>query len=152
MQVAYRARFTPMGTDPGGSLQQTLAQGNTSDPKLKPPFRNYEITYAIDAHTIAAPLGKDGKRHIRVEYVALVYGEDATLQTAVSNELQGAMTEAEYKQVLKNGLQIHQQLSVPAKGESYIRTGVHDQTANTIGTMEIDAAALKSVPAVASLR
>lgn len=148
MQVAYRERFTPYGTGPGGSLQQKLAPDNTADPKLKPPYRNYELTYAIDAHTIAAPLKKDGKHHMHVEYVALVYGEDSTLQTAVGNEITGAMTEAEYKKFLKDGLEIHQQLSVPAKGENYIRTGIHDKIANTIGTMEIDAAALKSVPAV----
>src|SRR3569833_2848174 len=87
MQVAYRERFSPMGTELGGSLQQTLAPDNTSDPKLKPPFRNYEITYAVDAHTLAAPLGKDGKRKMRVEYNALVYGEDGTLQTATGNTI-----------------------------------------------------------------
>lgn len=151
MQLAYRERFTPMGTEAGGSLQQTLAPDNTADPKLKPPYRNYEITYAIDAHTLAAPLGKDGKRTMRVEYTTLVYGEDGSLQTATGNTITGSLTEAEYRQVLKDGLQLHQQISVPAKGEQYIRTGVHDLNANTIGTLEIDAAQLKSLSAMASV-
>ncbi|MBS1814047.1 MAG: VWA domain-containing protein [Acidobacteria bacterium] len=152
MQVAYRERFTPMGTDLGGSLQQTLAPGNSADPKLKPPYRTYEITYAIDAHTLAAPLGKDGKRKMRVEYTALVYGEDSTLQTATGNSIEGSLTDAEYQRILNDGLQLHQQISVPAKGEQYIRTGVHDLNANTIGTLEIDAAQLKALPPMAAVR
>lgn len=152
MQVAYRVRFSPVGNEPGGAMQQSLAPGNSADPKLKGPYRQYEITYAIDAHTLSMPVGKDGKRSLRIEYTALVYGEDSTLRTAVSNEVTAQLTPQEFNNILRDGLQLHAQISVPAKGENYIRTGVLDQKSNNIGTLEVDAAQLRTLTPVASLQ
>jgi hypothetical protein len=54
-----------------------------------------------------------------------------------------------YNRALHKGLFFHQQISVPLKGEFYLRIGVHDVTADRDGAVEVPVDSVKNLPAPA---
>jgi hypothetical protein len=44
------------------------------------------------------------------------------------------------------GITFHQEISAPAKGDTSLRTGVHDLTSNHIGSAEIPLSLVKNLP------
>jgi hypothetical protein len=56
--------------------------------------------------------------------------------------------------MLHSGMQFHQEISIPAKGDFYIRAGIHDRVGDAMGAVEMDvndvkAAADKAAQALA---
>jgi hypothetical protein len=50
---------------------------------------------------------------------------------------------------LKAGIHFVQDISVPLKGECFLRIGVHDETTNKVGALELPIAAVSKLPAIA---
>jgi hypothetical protein len=40
--------------------------------------------------------------------------------------------------MLKKGMQFHQEISVPVKGDYYIRAGIHDRVGDAMAAVEMD--------------
>ncbi len=52
--------------------------------------------------------------------------------------------------MLKSGMQFHQEISVPVKGDFYIRAGVHDRIGDAMGAVEMDVNTVKAVASQAA--
>src|ERR1017187_8127393 len=48
------------------------------------------------------------------------------------------ITAAKKATMLKSGMQFHQEISVPVKGDYYIRAGIHDRVNDAMGAVEMD--------------
>jgi VWFA-related protein len=124
------------------STSDKLAEGNTASPKTKPPYRLLTIAYAANPSDITMPARPDGTRQVALDFVALVYDREGQLFTQQSNPVNVFAKPAALEQFLKEGVRYQQQIAVPAKGEYYLRVGIHDLIADKVGTLEIPVASI----------
>jgi VWFA-related protein len=145
-QILYKVRILPIEGEPS----DTIAQGNIlGDPKeAKPPYRNYSVDYAVVSTDLQYGITPDGVRHANFEFVTIVYQRDGVIVNRTSRALQVSITPEQFQRLRQSGLQFHQVISVPVKGDYSIRTAIHDLRDNRIGTTEINVSQVKNLPAL----
>jgi hypothetical protein len=89
----------------------------------------------------------DGAHHCTLEFRTFVYDPDGTLVNTQVNGIAASMSPQKFAAL--GDLQYLQQISVPAKGEYYLRIGIRDDTSYHIGALELPVAAAAKLPAVA---
>jgi hypothetical protein len=52
----------------------------------------------------------------------------------------GDIEEARYQTIMAEGVQFKQEISVPVKGDSFLRIGVEDLATNRVGVVEVPVA------------
>jgi VWFA-related protein len=141
-QIILKARVLPAST----VSEDTLAEGNVLNPNLKiqGPFRRYDIDYAADSRA-AITQTPDGVYHLDVRFLAYVYDQDGNLINFADNSAHAALSSATYAELLKHGLPYHQEISVPVKGQYYLRVGIHDLNGNRVGALELPIASIKDL-------
>jgi VWFA-related protein len=118
------------------------AAGNKSSPKSKPPYRLLTVAYAANPGDITMPERPDGTRQVDLDFVSLVYDREGQLFTQQSDQVNVFAKQAAIQQFLKEGVRYQQQIAVPAKGEYYLRIGIHDLIGDKVGVIEIPVAAV----------
>jgi hypothetical protein len=88
------------------------------------------------------PERPDGTRQVDLDFVSLVYDREGQLFTQQSNQVNVFANQTAIQQVLKEGVRYQQQIAVPAKGEYYLRMGVHDMIGDKVGVIEIPVASI----------
>jgi hypothetical protein len=83
-----------------------------------------------------------------MEAVIFVYDGDGTLEIMQFAGLKADLPADKYTALLQAGFRFHQEISVPAKGEYFLRIGVHDETSNKVGAVELPVAAVSKLPPV----
>ncbi len=150
-QILYKVRILPTSA----GTEDTLAPGNgapTTGPNVpKPPFRRFSIDYTALPADLTFGVTPDGVRHLRMEFIALVYNPDGVLINHTSRAITANLTPEGLAQIRHTGFPFHQEISVPVKGEYSIRVGVHDLVSNKIGCSEVGLAGLMKLPPVSSL-
>jgi VWFA-related protein len=121
------------------------AAGNKSSPKSKSPYRLLTIAYAVNPGDITMPERPDGTRQVDLDFVSLVYDREGQLFTQQSNQVNVFAKPAAIQQVLKEGVRYQQQIAVPAKGEYYLRMGVHDIIGDKVGVIELPVASIATM-------
>jgi hypothetical protein len=142
-QIILKIRVLPASTTP----EDTLAEGNVLNSKLKiqGPFRRYDIDYAADSRA-AITQTPDGVYHLDVRFLAYIYDQDGNLINYADNNAHANLSSATYTELLQHGLPYHQEISVPLKGQYYLRVGIHDLTGNRVGALELPIASIKDLP------
>jgi VWFA-related protein len=150
-QIVMKVRAVPVGSKP----EDTVAPGNQPDPKVQGPWQRFAIDYAADARHIQFVPNADGTFKVSLEFAVLVYDDQGKLFNSIT-KVAGAdsITAAKKATMLKSGMQFHQEISVPVKGDYYIRAGIHDRIGDAMGAVEMDvnnvkAAADKAAAALA---
>jgi hypothetical protein len=123
-----------------------LAEGNIVASKSKPPYRLVTIAYAANPGDITMPAREDGTRHVDLEFVALVYDRDGKLFIQQSNRINVFAKPEAVRDFLREGVRYQQQIAVPAKGEYYVRSGIHDLIGDKIGAIEVPASSIAVAP------
>ena len=83
-----------------------------------------------------------------------MYNTDGQKLITASNRLHTMLTPADYAKLLTGGMAFHQEVSVPVKGQYFLRTAIHDMISDRVGAVEVPIAAvarlepLKPLPAV----
>lgn len=131
-QIVFTAKVTPAG--PG--TEDTLAPGNEGSPGLHPPFRRYSLNF------VTAPQGMrftsaNGVHHGQVEFVAFVFDPTGQLINATGSAIDINVTGDRWTQLVHDGMSYHEELSLPAKGQYFIRVAVHDLGSDHIGAIEV---------------
>lgn len=155
-EILFKVRIRPADTPP----IDTPLKSNQSNPdpkvKVQGPFREYGVDLVPDPHAVSCRLGADGNRHCALEVWTFVYNSDGERLITASNRLHTMMTPADYAKMLSGGMAFHQEVSVPVKGQYYLRTAIHDMVSDRVGAVEVPVAAvarlepLKPLPAVAA--
>ena len=73
-----------------------------------------------------------------------------TLVNSQITRLSARIPDASMASLQQQGLEFHQAISVPVKGESFLRLGVHDKTADRVGSLELPIAAAQKLQAFAT--
>jgi VWFA-related protein len=153
-EIVFKVRILPANTP----AQDALPSSNQANSKVKVegPYRQYSVDLVPDAKSVNCREQADGKRLRGLEMWTFVYNTEGVRLIAASNRIRTILSAADYAKLLAGGLAFHQQISVPAKGEYYVRTAIHDLVSDKVGVVEVpvDAVAtldpLKQVAATAA--
>ncbi len=119
------------------------AKGNIATPKSKPPYRLITIAYAASPSDISMPARPDGLRHVNLDFVALVYDRDGQLFTQQTDRVDVFAKPEAIQDFVREGVRYQQQIAVPAKGEFYLRSGIHDLIGDRIGAIEVPTSSIE---------
>jgi VWFA-related protein len=147
-QITLKVMVVPAAKEP----EQTLVPSNYAIPSanISGPYRRYDIAIAADPSAIEFTPTADGGRHVNLQFRTYVYSRDGKLMNTSSRVREEDFTAALYNRALHTGLFFHQQISVPLKGEFYLRIGVHDVTADHDGAVEVPVDSVKNLPVLAA--
>jgi VWFA-related protein len=115
-----------------------LPKDNYLLPEFKDkPFHNCTVKIATDAHSLHVTKTADGIRHGAVQFVTAVYTPDGRMINSLETTASFDMRDATYRKMLDNGFPVMQEIAVPAKGNYFLRIGVHDLGDDRVGALEI---------------
>jgi VWFA-related protein len=153
-RVAMRAAMQFGGPDPTQILFKTainpatglpedkVAKNNAADPKLAGPFERYVIYVAALPSDFTFTPAPGGKHRMAVELVTNVYNSNGELMNMNRTRARGDIDDAQYAAMQRAGLQFKQEISVPVKGQSFLRIGLHDLATDRVGAVEIPVASV----------
>jgi len=141
-----------------GAVEQAVVKGNVVNPnpaaklKIKGPYRRYAIDIAADAKDIEITPTADGHYEFSTELITYVYDAGGAVVNMAVEKARGNLTLSSYANMRRVGLPFHQEISVPANGEYYIRTSLLDLATDRYGAVEIPVASIaKLTPVSAAL-
>ena len=127
-----------------------VAPANKATEKTKGPYRRYTVQFGVNAHDLDCPLNTDGTYHCAMEVLIFVYDAEGNLLNSTGGAIHSNISRDRYSAFLQTGIRFHQDVSVPAKGESFLRIGIHDQTSNHVGAVELPISAVSKLPPLAA--
>jgi VWFA-related protein len=132
-----------------GDTETALAPGNQADPKISGPYRRYTVTFVANPKDLSCAVAPDGEHHCVLEFLTYAYDADGVLINMQMNGINASFSAERYAAFLKDPLTYRQQISVPVKGEYYLRLGLRDDTADHVGAFELPVATVaKLTPAL----
>lgn len=140
-QIVFIADVRPTTS----STESSAAPGNQPAPGLSGPFRRYTVTFVLNPGDLDCAAMPDGDHHCLIEFASYVYNANGALMNTQTNGINAAIPPARYASFLKGPFAYRQQISVPAKGEYFLRLGLSDDTANHLGALELSVADLAKV-------
>jgi VWFA-related protein len=144
-ELIFVARVQPASTD----AETTLAPGNQAGKKTSGPYRRYAVTFAASPKDVVWATGPDGAHLSSLEFMTIVYDGDGALINGQFNGIHVAIPDAKFASFQSGPMKYVQQISIPAKGEYYLRIGIRDSTADHVGAVELPVAAVAKLPIAA---
>jgi hypothetical protein len=74
-----------------------------------------------------------------------VYDADGVLFNTQSGRIAADIPASRFASLLQSGIRFRQEISVPVKGEYFLRIGVHDVTTNRVGAVEVPVSAVSKL-------
>jgi VWFA-related protein len=138
-QIIFKTQVVP-----SAGTEDTLPPGNKPiTAMMKPPYRHYTVYYLADISNIAFATAADGSRRGNIEFAAVAFNADGDVINAQTSPLHANIPAADFQTILKSGMQVNLNIDVPAKGEYYLRLGIHDFTSDHVGALEIPLSTLQ---------
>jgi hypothetical protein len=132
-EIIFGANIRPSS----GDTETALAPGNQAAPKTTGPYRRYAVLFSIDPKGIDCPANPDGVHHCDLESITFVYDADGILFNTQTGRLTADIPASRFAALLQSGIRFRQEISVPVKGEYFLRIGVHDMATNRVGAVEV---------------
>jgi VWFA-related protein len=133
-----------------GQPENAVAKLNVMSAKVSAPFERYILSVAALPSAFTFTRDVPGKIHMAARLVTRVYSADGTLINKTTVNAIGDIDDARYQTIMANGLQFKQEISVPLKGESFLRIGVEDLATNRVGVVEIPVATVANLKPLAT--
>ena len=148
-EILFKVRIRPSAAPP----EDNVVAGSQINPKVKVegPYKQYGVDIVPDKSAISCPPAENGHRRCSVEVSTFVYDKDGTLLIATTARRAAVITASVYANMQASGMAFHQVISVPVKGNYYIRTGVHDLNTDKVGAVEVPVAAVAKLPPLQAL-
>jgi VWFA-related protein len=145
-QILFKVRIRPASTPP----QDEVGKYNQVNPNMEVngPFQKYLVELVPDARSVSCLQQADDNYHCALEVWSFVYNNKGEKVVTASNRLYNRLTPDEYRRLLTRGMAFHLQISVPVKGEYYIRTAIHDMNSDNVGVVEVAVAQVRRLPPI----
>jgi len=143
-QIVFAASVRPAAA----GVESAAAPGNRPGANVTGPFRRYTIDFFFNPASLDCPATFDGNRHCAVEFTTIAYDRGGALVNVESEPVRISLEPAGYAGALKDHLHHRQQISVPVKGNFYLRLGIRDAETNHVGAVELPVAAVAKLPAL----
>jgi hypothetical protein len=143
-QIIFKARILPAST----TAEEAPVTGNKANPDAKlshGPYKRYNVDIAADPRSFVFIRSADGKFHSHVELRTYVFDQDGQLIVEGATGNRTEITAEVLNTIARSGFPLHQQISVPIKGNYYIRIGVHDLNGERIGALEVPVTSVKDL-------
>ena len=141
-EILLKERILPAST----ATEDDVAEGNELNPAAKSaakgPYRRYILDFSVNPGVIDFSATPDGNYIYTINYVILVYDRDGMPIDRAGRTARAMLIRARYLAILHTGVPFHQEISVPVKGEFYLRTAVHDLASGLVGAVEVPVAAV----------
>jgi VWFA-related protein len=141
-EITFAASVKPNS----GDTEPTLAPGNRAPGKTTGPYRRYTVLFGINANEVACTATPDGVHHCALEVMIFVYNADGALLNTQSGEIKAGIPAARFASLQKTGIRFRQEISVPVKGELFLRIGIHDEATGRVGAVELPISAVSKLP------
>jgi len=138
-------------TDVRPSVSDTepaVASGNDAAKGILGPFRRYTVTFLTTPGEVDCSATPDGVHHCALEFLTFVYDADGNRVNRQANALDFDVTADRYAWLRSQNFSYSQQISVPVKGEYFLRMGMRDATNDRIGAVELPVADVARLPAL----
>ena len=136
-EILFKVRIRPASMPP----EPEPLKSNQSNPdpkvKIKGPFKAYGVDLVPDPRAVSCREDASGDRHCAIEVWTFIYNAQGEKLITASNRLHSTMSPAEYARMLKGQLAFHQEISVPVKGNYFLRTAIHDMISDRVGAVEV---------------
>jgi VWFA-related protein len=144
--ILFRVGVVPI-TQPADS-EPGVAANNTPTAKAHGPWRRYSVNYQIDPAGLVF-FHQNGKVRTDFDLIVFVYTAQGDLLNSFHQPLTYTGSDHDVRELYQHGMVQHEEVSVPAKGEYFLRVAVHDLHRDHYGAIEIPTAQvanLKPVP------
>jgi VWFA-related protein len=141
-EILFKVRIRPANTPPEDAPLQTNQTNPDPKVKVQGPYREYGVDLVPDPHAVSCRQEPSGNRHCAIEVWTFVYNSDGEKLITASNRLHTYLTPADYAKLLVGGMAFHQEISVPVKGQYYLRTAIHDLVSDKVGAVEVPVASV----------
>lgn len=138
-EVVFRVRILPAST----GTEDALASGNTATPESRGPYRRYLVDFTALANSFSWKVDANGHRLGEATFETLVFNPDGSLLNGALRNLKFDLPAETYNVLLKEGMNLHLEISAPAKGESFLRVAVQDVPSNRFGVVEVPTSSVK---------
>jgi hypothetical protein len=146
-EILFDVRIRPSSTPPEPQIIAT--NQSNPDPKMQGmltgPFKEYSVDLIPNARAVSCLPGADSNFHCAIEVWTFVFDPNGDKLITASNRLHSRLTPAEYSEMQRGMMKFHQQISVPVKGQYYIRTAIHDMVSDNVGAVEVPVAAVANL-------
>ncbi len=90
-------------------------------------------------------LKSDGTHRCEITFLTCVYDQRGTLANDISNHAAIGIPPDKYAEVPNRNFVFHQEISIPVRGEYYLRMGIQDNNSGKMGALEIPVAAVEKL-------
>lgn len=121
----------------GNPEEAAAAPHNLLATDVAGPFQRYTIDTIVNPTDLTFEHRADGMIVANFDIAVLVYSAQGVLTNRLLNQLHSSATPEEFQKDLQQGVQFHEEISVPAKGEYSLRIVVHDIASDKVGALEV---------------
>jgi VWFA-related protein len=142
--VRFAAHIEPATEVRRADGKTSLARDNfLAERYRRGDYREYQISYKVETDSLGLVAGADGSYHGRVDFVCMVYDDQGNTVNSKALRTSVNADEFTYPALQRDGFERTQTIAVPAKGNFFLRLGVHDVVADKAGALEISVGEIK---------
>ena len=130
--------------------ETTPAPGNQPGKKFPGPFRRYTVRFLVNPREVNCSVGSDGVHHCALAFLTIVYDSDGAAMNLQSNAIGFTIPPDKFAESMNHNFAFRQEISVPVKGEYYLRIGMRDSNTDNVGALEVPVAAVAKLPPAAA--
>jgi VWFA-related protein len=130
--------------------EPAVAPGNEAANKFNGPYRRYTVEFRVSPRSIDCAATPDGKHHCTLDFASILYDVDGALLNSQTNSIRVNLSSAQFASALNSFFSYRQQISVPVKGEYYLRVGLRDAAADRVGALELPVAEVARLKPIAA--
>ena len=135
-QILYKVAVSRKQPQPSSNAPR--AGTNT---ELKPPFIRYNADFGVLLQDLNLVPDSHRVRHGQIEIMMVAFDPDGKILNIVRKKSKLSMDETVYSATLPVGMQIHEEIDVPA-GDVYLKLGIYDSDSGKCGTVGVPLAKL----------
>ncbi len=111
----------------------------------KQPFREYTVHFSVNPNTVQMNPSPDLNYHGKMQFVVVVYDETGQVVNSKIANTSLDVDKTTYQRMMQGGFGTDVTVAIPAKGNYFLRMGVHDEIRDTVGAVEAPVDQIKSV-------
>ncbi len=146
-EILFTVRVVPASQ---GTVE-VAASGNHPAPgeAMQGSLRNYAVDFAAFASSFHLAAQPDGTHAGTIQFTALIYSPQGKLLNSEERAIKLTLPARDYADSRHHAVEMHMEVSAPAKGESYLRMAIHDLGGNRFGVVEIPVSSVSGLKPVA---
>jgi hypothetical protein len=143
-EIVFSATIRPVT----GSPEPDLAPENRLVAHASGPYTRYSVLFRVDPRTLTAQAQPNGDHHLDLGFATYVYDDKGKLINTMASRVANELNQAHFDAMQQEGLAYSQQVSVPAKGQYFLRIGIEDGASNRVGALEVPVSRVAKLPPV----